>query len=186
MYLLINFNGFYMNAKFMKFINIIFFFLFLIFLSGCNMFSKKQTEGDESVVEKKPRTVNVKERALSDDSGGIFNTNKQKDPLGNQNVMWLATLKALDFMPMQSMNYDGGSIITDWYSAENSNESLKINVLFLSNEVKPSSVKVNSFKKTCQNPGKCKTVKTNKEFNQKIKDQIFQEVKNININQIKN
>lgn len=175
-----------MYAKSMKFKNVIFYLLFLILFSGCNMFSKKQNEGDDSVIKKKPRTVNVKERALSDDSGGIFSTNKQKDPLGNQNVMWLATLKTLDFMPMQSMNYDGGSIITDWYSAENSNESLKINVLFLSNEVKPSSIQVNSFKKICQNQGSCKTVKTNNEFNQKIKDQIFQEVKNININQLKN
>ena len=175
-----------MYAKFMKFKNSIFLLLFLILLSGCNMLSKKQTEDNGSVVKKKRTTVNVKERALGDDSGGIFTSNKQNDHLGNQNVMWLATLKALDFMPMQSMNYDGGSIITDWYSAENSNESLKINVLFLSNEVKPSSIQVNSFKKTCQNQGSCKTVKTNNEFNQKIKDQIFQEVKSININQIKN
>ena len=32
------------------------------------------------------------------------------------NELWRASLDTLDFMPLSSVNYSGGIIITDWYS----------------------------------------------------------------------
>ena len=40
-------------------------------------------------------------------------------------------------MPLSSVNYSGGIIITDWYSDGNSlDESVKISIRFLTNEVR--------------------------------------------------
>ena len=162
----------------------IFTFLVLIFLTSCSFIKKDSEQNDElGNVKKKPTTINVKDRALADDSKGFFTGKKDIDPLGKQNVMWRATINALDFIPLQSVNYDGGSIITDWYSADNSNESVKINVIFNSNEIRTSSVKVKSFKKSCSSANSCKISSMGESFNNKIKEQIFEEVKKININE---
>ena len=53
-------------------------------------------------------------------------------------------------MPLTTVNYSGGIIITDWYSDSNSsNESIKITVRFLSNEVQSNSLKVIVHNKKC-------------------------------------
>ena len=145
------------------------------------MFSAKNKDGEENIAKKPRAPVNVKERALSDESGGLFSSSKTIDALGRQNVMWRATMNTLNFIPINTVDYDGGLIITDWYSTDKSNESIKINVSFNSNEVKVSSVEVKSFKKSCDSQLNCKTTKMADDFNKKIKDQIFEEIKNLEI-----
>ena len=50
----------------------------------------------------------------------------------SSNDLWRASLDTIDFMPLASVNYSGGIIISDWYSNdENSNESVKISIRFL-------------------------------------------------------
>ena len=156
--------------------------LFLLTLmSGCSFLSKKD-DSSEVGIKKKPSSVNVKERALSDESGGIVFGGKEKDKLGGQNVMWTATLRVIDFMPISSASYDGGVIVTDWYYKDNPDESIKINISFKSNKVSPSSIDVKSFKKKCENINKCKIETLGNDFNQKIKNQILAEVRKINTN----
>ena len=47
-----------------------------------------------------------------------------------------------------SANYSGGIVITDWYSESNSpNESIKISVRFLTNEIRSDALDVNVFVK---------------------------------------
>ena len=42
------------------------------------------------------------------------------------NPMWRASLQTLDFIPLTTVDYSGGVIITDWYSDNSSNnESFK-------------------------------------------------------------
>ena len=61
-------------------------------------------------------------------------------------------LKTLDFIPIQSANYSGGVLVTDWYSNSlDSNSSIKIEVRFKSTELSPSSIDVLSYKRTCKN-----------------------------------
>ena len=68
------------------------------------------------------------------------------------NPLWRATLDTLDFMPLASANYSGGIVITDWYSENNSlNESVKISVRFLTNEIRSDALDINVFLKTCSN-----------------------------------
>ncbi len=73
------------------------------------------------------------------------------------NPMWRASLEVLDFIPLATVDYSGGMIITDWYSdtSDNSNESLKISVRFLSNEIRSDSLKIVIHKKNCSASADC-------------------------------
>ena len=128
----------------------------------------------------------MKERILERENGGIFNSAKQRKSgntydFATSNVMWRATLSSLDFLPLQSVNYSGGVVITDWYSNSiNSNESIKIEVRFLSDETSSSSINILSYKKICENLN-CKTLKMDEKFNKKIKNQIMEEVRKLKI-----
>ena len=68
----------------------------------------------------------------------------------SSNPMWRASLETLDFLPLTTVDYSGGVIITDWYSDSNSaKESIKISLRFLSNDVRSESLKVIVHQKTC-------------------------------------
>ena len=72
--------------------------------------------------------------------------------------MWRASLELLDFLPLTTVDYSGGVIISDWYSDDlKSNESIKISVRFLSNEVRSDSVKIIVHKKKCSSNQTCAT-----------------------------
>ena len=166
-------------------------FLILTLLSSCSYIGSKDKKEEvdnrsdvEKLIKKKKRrntSVNVKDRALSDESSGIVFGGEELDMLGKQNVMWRATMKAFDFIPINTADYAGGLIVTDWYSPETSNESIKINVVFNSNEVKVSSIEVKAFKKKCNTQQACKVSSMGKGFNDQIKTQILEEIKNIEI-----
>ena len=59
----------------------------------------------------------------------------------SSNELWRASLDIIDFMPLVSANYSGGIIITDWYS-ENNDESIKITLRFLSNEIRSDAIEI--------------------------------------------
>ena len=42
--------------------------------------------------------------------GGVFE-------FASSNELWRASLDVIDFMPLSSVNYSGGIIISDWYSS---------------------------------------------------------------------
>ena len=65
--------------------------------------------------------------------------------------MWRASLEVLDFIPLTTVDYSGGVIITDWYNDNAGNDAIKVTVRFLSNEVRTNSIKVVVHKKTCDN-----------------------------------
>jgi hypothetical protein len=76
-------------------------------------------------------------------------------------------------MPLTSANYSGGVIITDWYSDEgNSNDSVKITIRFLSNEIRSDAVNINIFYKNCISANNCTIIKKDgplkKELTRKI------------------
>ena len=74
----------------------------------------------------------------------------------SSNALWRASLDVIDFMPLASANYSGGMIITDWYSDKrNLDESIKITIRFLTNEVRSDSIDIKIFYKTCDSSNKC-------------------------------
>ena len=81
--------------------------------------------------------------------GGVFE-------FASSNELWRASLDTIDFMPLASVNYSGGIIITDWYSTDAStNESIKISIRFLSNEVRSDALKIKVFNKKCVKLSNC-------------------------------
>ena len=74
----------------------------------------------------------------------------------SSNPMWRATLEILDFLPLANVDYSGGIITTDWYSESvGSDESLKITIRFLTNEVRADGLKIIVHKKKCNTQQKC-------------------------------
>ena len=76
----------------------------------------------------------------------------------NSNELWKASLDVIDFMPLSSVNYSGGIIITDWYSDnKNPNESIKISIRFLTNEIRSDALEIKIFSRKCDdNSFNCK------------------------------
>ena len=73
------------------------------------------------------------------------------------NELWRASLDTIDFIPLSSVNYSGGIIVTDWYSdGENLDESVKISIRFLSNEVRTDALDIKIFYKKCNQIINCK------------------------------
>ena len=82
-------------------------------------------------------------------SGGNFE-------FASSNELWRASLDTIDFIPIATANYSGGILITDWYSSdENSNESIKISIRFLTNEVRSDALDIKVFYKKCQTVENC-------------------------------
>ena len=75
----------------------------------------------------------------------------------SSNELWRASLDTLEFMPLALANYSGGIIVTDWYSDGSSkNESVKISIRFLSNEIRSDALAVKVFYKNCSMQDNCK------------------------------
>ena len=92
----------------------------------------------------------------------------------SSNELWRASLDVLDFMPLTSANYSGGVIITDWYSEQNNdNESIKITIRFLSNEIRSDAIDVNIFYKKCISTNSCKVNKQEGQLKKEITKQIL-------------
>ena len=68
----------------------------------------------------------------------------------SSNGLWRASLDVIDFMPLSSVNYSGGIIITDWYSENNNQkESIKISIRFMTNELRADALNIKIFNRNC-------------------------------------
>jgi hypothetical protein len=156
---------------------------------SCSSFPwKSEKESENQVVKAKKKRINpnVLEKAMENEQGIIFGGKKKGGTtfeFASSNVLWQASLETLDFIPLSNLTYTGGVIVTDWYSGQNgsSNEQVKINIRFLSEELKPSSFIVKSYKKTCKTALDCKVELMPSNFNLKIKDQILEKAIALNI-----
>ena len=69
----------------------------------------------------------------------------------SSNELWRASLDILDFIPLSNVDYSGGIIITDWYNEGTaSNESIKITIRFLSNEIRSDGLDIVIHKRICK------------------------------------
>ena len=119
--------------------------LFIIVLTTLNSCNGKLPGGDarkNPADPKKRIEQNIKEGksfrlfdgSLGNSKGGTFD-------FASSNELWRASLDVIDFMPLSSVNYSGGIIITDWYSDKNNqNESIKISIRFLTNEIRSDAL----------------------------------------------
>ena len=130
---------------------------FLVFLNSCGIWDpadarKVSPNADERV---KKNLEEGKGITL----GGAMSGGKTNYQFASSNPMWRATLEILDFLPLSNVDYSGGIITTDWYNEGTaSDESIKITIRFLSNEIRADGIKVIVHKKKCNIKQKC-TVK---------------------------
>ncbi len=102
-----------------------------------------------------------------DKKGGTFD-------FASSNELWRASLDTIDFMPLASANYSGGIIITDWYSDDNNtNESIKITIRFLTNEIRSDALDIKIFKKDCNSNQNCSMYEERGDINLEIKKSIL-------------
>ena len=100
--------------------------------------------------------------------GGVFD-------FASSNELWRASLDVIDFMPLSSVNYSGGIIITDWYSNDqNQNESIKISIRFLTNEIRSDALDIKIFTRKCiDNLINCKYIETSRALEKEITREIL-------------
>ena len=105
---------------------------------------------------------------LKKKQGGVFE-------FASSNELWRASLDVIDFMPLASVNYSGGIIITDWYTNENKqNESVKISIRFLTNEIRSDALDIKTFTRICETSlVNCKYLKSNNSLVNELKKEIL-------------
>jgi hypothetical protein len=104
-----------------------------------------------------------------------FNLGKKTNfEFASSNELWRASLDTIDFMPLTSANYSGGIIITDWYSEnENTSESIKLVIRFLTNEIRSDAIDLKIFYKNCRSINNCKVSEKVNELNTEITKEIL-------------
>jgi len=131
-------------------------------------------------VDLRKEPVSGKERARKNVEEGrgisLMGVGKKKGTnyeFSTSNPMWRASLEILDVLPLTTVDYSGGIIITDWYSDTSiNNESIKITVRFLSNDVRSDSLKVIVHKKNCSTNNVC----TVNKIESKIQEELIMSV----------
>ena len=105
----------------------------------------------------------------------IRNSGKGGDFMfASANELWRASLDTIDFMPLSSVNYSGGIIITDWYSdGNNLEESVKISIRFLTNEVRTDALDIKVFYKQCNQLINCKVTQKTGSLVAELKKEIL-------------
>jgi hypothetical protein len=116
-------------------------------VSQCGIYKKTDarkvpTNAKERVKKNLAEGKKIKFGQLGKGGSGTFE-------FATSNEMWRATVDILDFMPLANVDYGGGVIITDWYNEGNQNDSIKIMVQFLSNEIRADGLKVIVYDRKC-------------------------------------
>ena len=164
----------------------------ILFLLIINCSKTDPITGEKILIEPNPQ---VKARQAVDQGGGIFgdvlkggkSSNSNTYDFSSSNILWRATLKTLDFMPLLNADYQGGVIIYDWYSDnENYKEQIKVTVRFLNNQLRSDSINIIAHKRICEeNTNKCKTIKLDDKFNSEIKNTILTSARTLRIEEEK-
>ena len=144
----------------------------LISLNSCGIYKyTDQRNQPSSGLEKARKNI---EEGKGVGIKGLIRGGKTTYEFSTSNTMWRASLELLDFIPLTTVDYSGGLIITDWYSDSNnfSNESIKITLRFLSNEISSNSLKIIVHQKKCKALNDCDI----NEINTKIKDELINRI----------
>ena len=133
------------------------FLIISFFLTSCGGFYKYSPARENPTKGEARAKKNVEEGrgvTLGGLARGRGNTNYE---FSTSNPMWRASLEILDFLPMTTVDYSGGIIISDWYSDNSSGnqDSIKITIRFLSNEIRSDSLKIIIHKKKCTTQQTC-------------------------------
>ena len=131
--------------------------ILLLVLNSCQALKYKPTKAGEVP----PNADDRVQKNMEEGRGfRLMDINKNKGgtfEFASSNELWKASLDTIDFMPLVSANYSGGIIITDWYNdGSSNNQSVKISIRFLSNEIRSDALDIKIFTKNCSTGIECK------------------------------
>jgi|TARA_B100001741_G_scaffold313656_1_gene320923 hypothetical protein len=146
----------------------------MMWLNSCGPFKYKPVDAKEFPPEPSKRVKkNIEEGRgfrIMEGIGGGATTYE----FASSNPLWRASLDTLDFMPLATANYSGGIIVTDWYSEDNAdNESVKISIRFLSNQIRSDALDINIFVKKCDVNDSCVVVPDDSELTASLTNNIL-------------
>ena len=178
------------NTMKKNFIKYLFLLVFIaLFTAGCSSLKEK---GEEDIIKKETPEANMRERILSRESVGIFDSARSRMggtsyEFATSNVLWRASLQSLKGMPIASANYSGGVLISDWIDSEEVGSTYKIQINFKSSELAVSSLDVQTFLKKCSsNYTNCKLSTGSEETSAAIKNKILNTARSLTIAEEKN
>ena len=136
---------------------IIFFFLSLtLILNSCGIYRPVDARNIPDTAKERARQNIEEGRGVS--INNLVKGRNQGFEFSTSNPLWRASLEILDFLPLNTVDYSGGLIITDWYSDnQKQNEYIKITIRFLDNEIKADSLKIIVHQKICTKDNNCST-----------------------------
>ena len=156
----------YMPKKIVFFITTI---LVFSFLNSCGIY--KPSDARTVSPNSKERVKKNLEEGKGISLGKLMNEGRggTSYQFASSNPMWRATLEILDFLPLANVDYSGGIITTDWYNEGTSlDESIKITVRFLTNEIRSDGIRIIVHKKRCNLEQSCKITKISSAIEQEL------------------
>ena len=139
----------------------------ILALNSCKALKPKWVDTRNVPTDARERARKNVEEGRGVSLGNLVNR-KTTYQFSSSNPMWRASLEVLDFIPLTTVDYSGGVIITDWYNDNAGNDAIKVTVRFLSNEVRTNSIKVVVHKKTCDNNQNCATNKIDSKIEEEL------------------
>ena len=145
-------------------------FLALILLSSCGT-----GIWDPADARKVPANVNDRVKKNLEEGKGFsigkaMSQGETRYQFASSNPMWRASLEILDFLPLANVDYSGGIITTDWYNEGTaSDESIKITIRFLTNEVRSDGIRIIVHKRRCNAQQKCAVKKISSTLEQELR-----------------
>ena len=95
--------------------------------------------------------------------------------------LWRASIETISFMPLASTDPFAGTIITDWYTAENSfGERCKLNIFINGADLKTDNLKVSSFCQSLKN-NQWVNSPSNSEDNIRLENAILNQAKKLKL-----
>ena len=185
--------------------------IFLIFGCNKNLtedekkelWSKAQTTGEiinrsgtpfNSAIDKKLAMDDAQNRLIT--GGGLFGKKASLNLFGDENnsqqtsvgmglpinpFLWKASIDTISFMPLASTDPFAGTIITDWYTAENSfGERCKLNIFINGADLKTDNLKVLSFCQSLKNNQWVNSL-SNSEDNIRLENAILNKAKKLKL-----
>ena len=131
--------------------------LTLLMLTSCQALKPKKVNTREIPVKGMERARKNIEEGSGISLKNVLKRGGTNFEFSSSNPMWRASLEILDFLPLSTVDYSGGMIVSDWYTGDSTNESIKIAIRFLSNEVRSDSLKIIVHKKKCSTAQNCTT-----------------------------
>ena len=143
-----------------------------LFLNSCGIY--RPVDAKEFPPEPDKRVQKNIEEGRGFSFGKTFGNKTGEFDFASSNELWRASLDTLEFMPLALANYSGGIIVTDWYSeGADNNESIKISIRFLSNEIRSDALKIKVFYKNCSMQNNCEVTDRSSQLSDDLSKKIL-------------